>query len=668
MEKKINLSKMLCAIVLLMAGSLSANAAEPNYYRNLLTVSNQDVNNTRTDNYSISLIANVEAGAEELTYNVVLDWISSLDEQAGETVPQTYTVYIVDEYGYYTELAVTSLTNFIYTVPQYEYSYAITYIVYGQYSDDENETLVTWSNTDTAIIPGWNDFLALYLDHYESDYVAAEEYNYYRNFLKLSNLDEVNALTIDRVKNGENSFTLYRYDIDNPDVLTAVAVLNLNVNDDHVMYLIDYEYMTQMLLPTDNTSVPTQGYLADHNGIIDLQGLMFVDRFAADVSMNAHPNGYGYVLRATDSMKSSNFVEIPVMKVDASIDGFYTQQEVINDVDATLTASVKNANVEFFAANKPEIYYYKLERGDNTLPNELISYYQRRTDGTYMEMYNYLPQYYGAIFEPGIINCYDNNIIIGETGDYMSYQATVWTFGMEREDGLENSYGSPILKTGVAHFDIMAAECYADEGTMWFDEDGKKCLIFNPIIHMEATMPEGASVEYEPYMYRVWILCDGIRNYEVDPNGHIVNDMSTPRESFELIAEAYDNSTHIILGSEDGKELAFGALADSGNGGIELLTRLYYKKVTEGQEGEDIPMYYVVENKVPLTDIVYYIDCGDGDINGDGSVNIQDVTLLIDYLLGRIDYIDISQADMNGDHVITLSDMTILIDWILSAD
>jgi hypothetical protein len=143
--------------------------------------------------------------------------------------------------------------------------------------------------------------------------------------------------------------------------------------------------------------------------------------------------------------------------------------------------------------------------------------------------------------------------------------------------------------------------------------------------------------------------------------------MSAPRESLRLIAEMYDNNTHIQLGSVDGKELAFGALADSGDGEIELLTRLYYKKVTEGQEDDDLPMYYVVENSVPLSNIVYYIDCGDGDINGDGSVNIQDVTLLIDYLLGRIDYIDIPSADMNGDHIITLSDMTILIDWILSA-
>ena len=664
MEKKINSLKMLCAIIIVMAGSLSANADGSNYYRNFLTLSNQDVNNTRTDNYTIELVADVEEGDEERTFNVVLNWNSSLDSQVGgENMPQTYTVYIVDENGYYTALAETDQTTFIYTVPQSEYSYSITYVVYGESSGDGNDMLVAWSNTDVVIIPGWYDFLALLIDHYESDYVVEEEHNYYRNFLTLNNMDEANALTIERVNCGEDSFTLYRYDIENPDVLTAVAVLRLAIYDNHVIYTIEYDDMSQMYLPTDNTNVTTQGNLADYYGAIDFNGLMFVDRFAADVSMNAHPYGYGYVLRSTDDVKSSNYIMIPVMKVDATIDGFYTQQEVVNDVDATLIAGVKNANVGIVAENNYNIYYYTLERGDNTLPNELISHFQRRTDGTYMEMYSFLPQYDGAIYEPGLINRHDDNIIIGEIGDYMSYQATVQTFCMQREDYLNNSYGSPILKTGVANVDMMV-NCSTDKGVWWLDEDGKQCLIFNPVIHLEAQMPEGSSVEYEPYMFRVWRICDGIRNYEEDSNGHLVNDISTPRESFQLIAEVYDNSSSIHLGSEDGQELAFGALADSGNGGIELLARLYYKNVTVEENDDDNPMYYVVENRIPLNNIIYYANYG--DVNGDGSITIRDVTVLIDYLLGSEVNINMTLADMNGDGEITISDVTMLIDLILS--
>ena len=66
----------------------------------------------------------------------------------------------------------------------------------------------------------WNDnFMILMLHHYESDYVIEEQLNYYRNFLNLSNQDENFALTVENVANGENSFTIYRYDVEQPEIL-----------------------------------------------------------------------------------------------------------------------------------------------------------------------------------------------------------------------------------------------------------------------------------------------------------------------------------------------------------------------------------------------------------------------------------------------------------------
>ena len=55
-----------------------------------------------------------------------------------------------------------------------------------------------------------------------------------------------------------------------------------------------------------------------------------------------------------------------------------------------------------------------------------------------------------------------------------------------------------------------------------------------------------------------------------------------------------------------------------------------------------------------------------GDVNHDGSVNISDVTTLIDYLLGEGDVCAIC-ADVNGDEKITIADVTDLIDILLSA-
>ncbi len=56
-----------------------------------------------------------------------------------------------------------------------------------------------------------------------------------------------------------------------------------------------------------------------------------------------------------------------------------------------------------------------------------------------------------------------------------------------------------------------------------------------------------------------------------------------------------------------------------------------------------------------------------GDVNGDGSVNISDVTALIDYLLsGNASGINQTGADANQDSSINISDVTALIDYLLS--
>ena len=56
-----------------------------------------------------------------------------------------------------------------------------------------------------------------------------------------------------------------------------------------------------------------------------------------------------------------------------------------------------------------------------------------------------------------------------------------------------------------------------------------------------------------------------------------------------------------------------------------------------------------------------------GDVNGDGSVNISDVTSLIDYLLsGNASGINVTAADCNQDSLVNISDVTALIDYLLS--
>ena len=54
-------------------------------------------------------------------------------------------------------------------------------------------------------------------------------------------------------------------------------------------------------------------------------------------------------------------------------------------------------------------------------------------------------------------------------------------------------------------------------------------------------------------------------------------------------------------------------------------------------------------------------------MNGDSSVNIADVTSLIDYLLSSdASGVNLSAADCNQDTSINIADVTALIDYLLS--
>ena len=72
----------------------------------------------------------------------------------------------------------------------------------------------------------------------------------------------------------------------------------------------------------------------------------------------------------------------------------------------------------------------------------------------------------------------------------------------------------------------------------------------------------------------------------------------------------------------------------------------------------------VTDEYLPYLDVQFEA----GDVNGDGSVNIADVTALIDYLLGNVsDSFIMQAADVNGDTQINIADVTALIDLLLAA-
>ena len=242
--------------------------------------------------YKITLDAEASKNTEkDKTYNVTLTWVSSLNEMSGHEVDQLYTMYIVDEDGDTTKINPTQVTNLqdsegnsittnpctvtqvTYEVPQNEHSYTIVYQIKGQENASGEPAFVALSNIDDVIIPGWNDFLSLSLDHYESDFKISEQKNWYRNFLLVANENEDNALTVKRINAGESLFKLYRYDYHDPKkVLTEIAELTFADNHDgkSVHYGVTYNTDNYRILrPEGNANkyelatmgIPTQGDL-----------------------------------------------------------------------------------------------------------------------------------------------------------------------------------------------------------------------------------------------------------------------------------------------------------------------------------------------------------------------------------------------------------------------
>ena len=560
--------------------------------------------------YTIELGAKATDNGDH-TYNVKLDWTSTLNEMAKSEVPQTFVVYVyaTDETGNTrVELVTTTETTYNYNVPQDEHSYTITYVVYGYATG--NEAFHAWSNDATVVIPGWNDFISLTLDHFESDFDKDHGMNYYRNFMGIIN--DVNAITPDNIDNGMNQILVNRFDAAEPEGLTTVATITFTNNNGNVSYAI--EYVGQDILDgydLNTLKIKTGESLGTYAGgdIVDLSKIMIVDQFAESVEGNNHPEKYGYVLTLGD--KTSNDIDVPVTKAYATIDGYYTQEEVEADTDLNnlLPVNVKSANLELTLENNSRIYHYSLDRGNDVeIPNERISYIQRRSGGDFMEMSNVLGNE-GNIYDEGVLNFFDEDPFYGTPGHYLSYLPIAWTFGTDRvkHDG-ENSYGSPVLYTGVGSVDATVTGTKSDHQHInWLDENGVECCIFNPFLTINGHVAE-ASVEYMPYMYRVWRKCDNIRNYDVvwaNNYYYHVNNTEAPRPTSELIAEVKTSEDVIKLG-DNHDALAFGATTDANT---SFYVRFYYVKADRGSADNK---FYVVDATIPWEDIV----TGINEING----------------------------------------------------
>ena len=156
------------------------------------------------------------------------------------------------------------------------------------------------------------------------------------------------------------------------------------------------------------------------------------------------------------------------------------------------------------------------------------------------------------------------------------------------------------------------------------------------------------------------------------------------------LSVAQDAGDYLIdLTSRKGRDHTISSklLAD---GGIRIMSYSTSLKVYSGNSGALVSMSITADEAftapitISLNNILFTTPLGEevaftnetcevtlpavvkpGDVNGDGAVNIADVTELIDYLLNSETAIDQGAADIDGDGIISIADVTELIDFLL---
>ena len=334
-----------------------------------------------------------------------------------------------------------------------------------------------------------------------------------------------------------------------------------------------------------------------------LADIQLVDQFNAPTQNDTHPYRYGYHLEYdpetgnTADVKKSSVRQVPVQHTGADLDGYYKLSEIdadrdLNSFDA-LIVNVMNAEVEMTLADNPQVYYYTLGRKPNTANSwEELSKLQIRENGTYQEIYTKLPAYNEQECDPGEVLRHDTyNVQIGEYNNFMSYVPIVWTHGDLQSnkrikwdtEKKHNSYGAPILKTGVAKVEVADATAWQQsaggaQGTHWTDAaTGKTTWLYFLTVDAQATLPTVNSISYEPYLFRVWIKSPSgaLRGWDYvqatqNTGAHYEGDGKS--YTSWMLYEGRTDDNHLQISYSD--QLKFAALEDIND--MEVVVRFYY--------------------------------------------------------------------------------------------
>ena len=382
--------------------------------------------------------------------------------------------------------------------------------------------------------------------------------------------------------------------------------------------------------------------------------LLVVDQFKEEIpDDNSHPDRYGYVLKWEEPAnvadhKESGTVKVEIKKTEAQVNGYYTLSQVEADTNhdnSEITLDVLTADVGMYLPGEdPDVLYYEMQSKKDANPalgEDYITQLQYiKNAQKYEEMLATSPNKTHQYPAEETYHYFDDStpIVTGTYGvNFMTYAPSVSTWGIQRRyfevDGLDNTYGAPIWKTGVGQVRVISTEAQLQRGpqgsTQWDGVGGPCSLVF---LGVEAfgDLPSAdvSNIQYEPYMFRVWVQSPG--NYlrgcnligeHVDPNKpgeHWDGDGTCYGAVPVLVYEQMTTDGHLykhVQSMEEGnnvewgEKIQFGAL-DSGISDLIVYVRFYYRSTGHGisgtrftlrgnRDGDDetpeVPGYYASE-------------------------------------------------------------------------
>lgn len=491
---------------------------------------------------------------------------------------------------------------------------------------------------------------------------------------------QVLDLTVEVTGTGEGELHMYidGQEVTNPEYLErtdqdyyVTVTVTAMINDgDHRMSTTTQQVLVPALTDLDLTGWTQLPGTYSNNSVINWNdNLMFVDRFSVSTANNNHPTEYDYVMtedpiKLIGEPRTTNDHTIPVEVTRSKVYGFYTEQDVLDDVDRNhVDLNLINAEVQMTVKQSGTIYYYTLDRSRNSIMDENfleLSYLQN--DGArYVEFDHYFtwqePFPYGAVDRlDSINNVLPTSAPQGDEGkhygnyenrDYFAYVPIVWTHGNDANntrlnwdnDHKHNSYGSPIWKTSVGKVELVGKpQLERQEGkngsTNWM-EDTVACSIFM-ITDIQAKgflpNPEVSNIKYEPYMYRVWIMSDttNLRYFEWvegDPD-----DLDNrPGTHFEGRGVIPANTPYLVWEEKITDENS--SIVDGETPDVSIFHKMKVTETTTDEDGDvhwtapqEINMLFAGEDNLEAKDITifvrfYYRSTGLGLYQNEGQSN-----------------------------------------------